>query len=308
MIPLVLVTGFLGSGKTSLLRHWARTRGRTRRWLFLVNEFASVDLDSPVLRETGVEVISLPGGSIFCRCLVTSFLGQLRQIETAARQTPAPPEGVIIEASGMADPRVMQRMLEETGLQARFELFRVVAVADPARLLKLLHTLPAIRAQLESADLVVLNRTDLCAESVTAEAERRVSEIRPGARMLRSVRCEIEWDPFAGRAAPHTAGGDYARCRDPRFSTRVEPARGALDWASFRRALATCAEDVFRVKGYAVVGGQRCRVEYAGGEPTAVPAEEPGPDELVFILRGGGEAAVETALLLPLRSGRWPAA
>ncbi|MCL1888415.1 MAG: hypothetical protein FWF96_06050, partial [Kiritimatiellaeota bacterium] len=97
MIPLALVAGFLGSGKTTFLRR-VSSRNDGRRLAFLVNDFAGVDVDAQLLSDLDGEIVSIPGGSIFCRCLATTFTNALKKI---LRVEP-PVEGVIIEASGMA--------------------------------------------------------------------------------------------------------------------------------------------------------------------------------------------------------------
>ncbi|MBL7076600.1 MAG: hypothetical protein ISS31_03920, partial [Kiritimatiellae bacterium] len=137
MIPLALVTGFLGCGKTSFLKHTV-ARYRDRRIVYLVNEFSPLDVDGALVESEDADVVAIPGGSIFCKCLVTEFIGQLQRI---AREYPDA-EGVIIEASGMANPAVVGTMLHETKLDAIYELATVVAVVDPGSFLKLRHTLP----------------------------------------------------------------------------------------------------------------------------------------------------------------------
>ncbi len=69
MIFLVLITGFLGSGKTTLLRH-INASNPDKKIVFLVNDFSAVDVDYQILSETNDSVISVAGGSIFCKCLV----------------------------------------------------------------------------------------------------------------------------------------------------------------------------------------------------------------------------------------------
>jgi len=128
LIPLSLVTGFLGSGKTSLLQHVLATRGE-RRLAFVVNEFGAVDVDGRLLDVPAGSVVSVAGGSIFCRCKVGEFLDTLPRLVEDADETL---DGVLVEASGIADPRVAWRMFEETGLDARFELRSVLAVVDPS--------------------------------------------------------------------------------------------------------------------------------------------------------------------------------
>lgn len=285
MIPLCLVAGFLGSGKTTLLRRIA-TANRGRRLLFLVNEFSPSDIDGRTLAAEGLDVLVLPGGSIFCRCLVTQFIGQLDAI--AARAAAGPLDGVVIEASGMADPRVIVRLLAETRLDARYELARVIAVADPVRLLKLVRTLPAIRAQLEAADVVVLNKCDLAPPAVCDEAEALARGLRPGAEVLRAVRAAVDLDPFPA-APPREPAGEYAACRDPAFETFRVGYPGEVDVARLAAAIAAAGGDLYRLKGFVRSGGRVVSVQAAGGAPEIKPAPAAGggPFELVCIVRGG---------------------
>lgn len=104
------------------------------------------------------QLVSIPGGSIFCHCLVGEFVRVLGEVAVVDPR----PEGVIVEASGIADPKVVVvGMLAETKLDAMFDLRRVVTVVDPGSFHKLIQTLPAITAQVEASDLVLINKTDL---------------------------------------------------------------------------------------------------------------------------------------------------
>jgi G3E family GTPase len=84
--------------------------------VFLVNEFSAANVDSQLLPADAGPVVSLPGGSIFCRCLATEFIAQLRSLPERFHLPDAPLEGLIIEASGLADPRVVEETLRETWL------------------------------------------------------------------------------------------------------------------------------------------------------------------------------------------------
>jgi len=112
MIPIGLVAGFLGSGKTTLLARWAE-RHRGRKLVYLVNDLGTVNVDTAWLEQHHERVASIPGGSIFCRCLVTEFLARLREVIERHDTPESPVEGVVIEASGMANPLVMADLLRE---------------------------------------------------------------------------------------------------------------------------------------------------------------------------------------------------
>ena len=121
MIPLSLVTGFLGGGKTTLLQRLIE-RNQGRRLAYIVNEFAEADVDGQLLELGEDQVVSIPGGSIFCRCLSGEFLRILQEIPGRFDTPDSPLEGVVIEASGIADPKVTESMLEETRLDRVYEL------------------------------------------------------------------------------------------------------------------------------------------------------------------------------------------
>jgi G3E family GTPase len=289
-IPAALVCGFLGSGKTTVLSHLAR-RLEGRRIAWLVNEFSSRDIDAAILRAIAPDVRAVPGGSIFCRCIVSRFIEELRGI---AEQEP-PTEGLVVEASGVADPRVVHRMLSETRLDLRYRLECVVAVVDPGRFLKLVHTLPNIRAQVEASDVVLINKADLYPEETLRAAEEEVQRIRPAARTLRTVRGAGEI-PFlelgsgcvwAGDSAGHDSG-DYAPSRDPAFVTRELSLGRIRDVEGFRRKLEALSADLYRVKGFVPSESGMLLVEASGGEvsvgPSPVAVEGP---VLVLVLRAG---------------------
>lgn len=301
MTPILLIVGFLGGGKTTLLRRIAE-RHAGRRLAFLINEFSAADVDGALVRATATApALTLPGGSIFCRCLVTEFIETLRALR--ARIAGEGIEGVVIEASGMADPRAMTTMLRETGLDRDYRLAQVVAVLDPARFLKLRHTLPNIVAQIEAADRVILNKLDVCAPEQRAAAEAAVRELRPDAILLPAVQCAVDFELFRD-AARDRAGGAYAPCRDPHYETLAFDPGVAPDFARLARAIAEMREDIYRAKG--LVRGATGAVELwedAGRGLVAEPAPAgAAPTPFVVICRGGAAARVRAALERPLRA------
>lgn len=171
MIPITLVTGFLGSGKTTLLKQIIK-QNRDRKFVYLINEFSTEDIDGALISNDDTDTITIPGGSIFCKCLVTQFVSQLSKIPEHFSNV----ERVIIEASGIADPKVIRKMLKETHLSETYELQSVISVIDPLSFLKLLHTLPNIRSQIEAADLVIINKTDLANQAQNDHAATVVRE------------------------------------------------------------------------------------------------------------------------------------
>ena len=246
-IPLCLITGFLGCGKTTFLKHLIQ-ENRDRRYLYLINDFSVLDVDAQLLAEGGDGIISVPGGSIFCKCLVTEFVGQLKKISELDADNPI--EGVIIEASGMANPRVIGTMLKETRLDAEYELCTVLSVVEPNSLRKLLCTLPNIRAQIEASDAILLNKTDLYEEPELAECEASIRAINDSAPIRRTQFGDVEIDLWGGVSAALELDGEYAKCRDPLYDTFTTEHAERLDLDQLKEELLAREEDLLRVKGY----------------------------------------------------------
>ncbi|MCL1887470.1 MAG: GTP-binding protein [Kiritimatiellaeota bacterium] len=293
MIPLALVAGFLGSGKTTFLRHVSK-RNNGRRLAFLVNDFAAVDVDAQLLSDLDGEIVSIPGGSVFCRCLTTTFTHALKKI---LRLEP-PVEGVIIEASGMADPRCLADLLRETRLDREFEITAVVALADPGTLPKLLKTLPAVRAQIECADAVLLNKTDLFDEAAIVKAENEIRGVRGDAPILRCARGEAAVDFFHGVSRACKIHAAPAPCRDASFLSATHRFQGSRDVAAVASLLDRHAGILWRAKGFVPTPAGMMELQWTlrpedTGRIEIQPAKNKGATPaLVLIARGDADAGL----------------
>ena len=284
MIPICLITGFLGSGKTTLLKHLIQ-KYRDRRIVFLVNEFSSTDVDGVLLSKETDYLEPIVGGSIFCRCLVSQFIQVLERLPSRFGSPQAPVEGVIIEASGMANPRVAALMLQEARLDQQYRLASVVSVVDPGSFLKLIHTLPNIPAQVEAADLVLINKIDLYPKEQIERTEAALLEIQPRLKPKRVNRCQIELDLFRIRSHQEAAG-EYARCRDPHFLEISVQLKSDLDLDGFRAALEKIRDEIYRVKGFVRAGGAWYYIDFSASGFHAEKSTLSRSAELVFILNG----------------------
>ena len=284
MIPICLITGFLGTGKTTLLKHLV-AENRDRKWIYLVNEFSAMDVDGAIVSEKNPDVISIPGGSIFCKCLVTEFIGQMTRIHGQHPDA----EGVVIEASGMADPRVIADMLNETGLDAHFELVRIVSIVEPRSFLRLIHTLPNIIHQVEAADLVLLNKCDLFDEALLLETEQAIRGTKTEARLVRCIRAGVDLDPFGERTSHAGLHGEYAPCRDPCYFSFALALERPVDTAALEKFILDNAEAVYRVKGYVESKDGPLYFDYSRAGFSHAPAAPRDAYGLAWIIEGGAE-------------------
>jgi G3E family GTPase len=288
VIPIVLVTGFLGCGKTTLLKRFVDAH-RSRRFLYLVNEFSPQDVDGVLMQSEGVEVVAIPGGSLFCNCLVTDFIRTLTGI---AKQFPDL-EAVIIEASGMANPKVIEQMLVDTKLDGDYRLSQIISVIDPVSFRKLKAMLPNLSAQIEAADTVLINKEDLASESEMDECRRAVILLNPQADIQVANHCAVDLDLLPVRQARGLTG-DYALCRDPNYETFTTEA--PLEDTTLEQILGRFSDSIYRIKGQAVLSRSLQRVEYASGQLETTPGSPEAPYGLVWIVRGGVGEEIRQAL------------
>ncbi|MBN1510777.1 MAG: GTP-binding protein [Phycisphaerae bacterium] len=295
MIPLAFITGFLGSGKTTFLRHVVRSHCG-RRLVYLVNEFAPVDVDGPLIECPPEDLISVVGGSIFCRCLVTDFIRHLRAVAERAANSDTPVDGVVIEASGIADPGVVPRMLEETRLDGPFRLARVVSVVDPGTFATLVQTLPNLSAQIVASDVALLNKMDLYPPDKVAETERALRDLNASLEIVRTAFCAADIDLFAPRRA-QPLDGQYARCADPNYEVITCTVDRTVDTNALTAALGGLSDVLYRAKGYFPAAAGLQHLDASPSGLTVRPAPRPDlPPRLVFIVRPGARARLEPLL------------
>lgn len=300
-VPIWLVAGFLGAGKTTLLRRLVHGAAG-RRLVFVVNEFSAVDVDAALIEREGGDALAVAGGSIFCRCLISEFVAVLSRVSEGVPGrdgTVFQPDGVVVEASGMADPRSLRRLLAESGLDRRFHVAGVTAVVDPGTLMKLLLVLPNIRGQIESADLVLLNKTDLHAPEAVEKVRKRLAAINPHATVIRCVRCAVEpaiilADGVSARAAQVDAA--FGLCKDPRFEREVLAFPTPLDSGRLRAAFAADDEGFYRAKGVVLTNEGWTHVEWSAGRLELEPSPPTASSSLVMIWSPGQPCPVADRL------------
>ncbi|MCX7010858.1 MAG: GTP-binding protein, partial [Kiritimatiellaeota bacterium] len=171
----------------------------------------------------------------------------------------------------------------------------VTAIVDPGTFLKLLHTLPNIRAQIAAASQALVNKIDLYPAPLLEQTEAALHEINPRLAITRTSYCAAEVNIFD--AAPASdACGELAPCRDPNFESFTLTVPENLDWNKFRAAVAATHNDIFRIKGFARRDGRCVHVDYSSSGWCMEDTANETPPELVFIVRNACTASVQRLL------------
>ncbi len=264
-IPVTVLSGFLGSGKTSLLSN-ALKCGALENTAVIVNEFGKIGLDHHLLSRVEERTLLLGGGCVCCSTredLVVAFLQLLSDVSNGKMEQP---DRLVIETSGLADPSpIWFTVLRHPVLQHHFDVEQVLVTVDAVNgLLHLKRHAESIK-QVVVADRIALTKTDIASETEIRELEALIHSINPTAEIVRSY---LD-DPDAPRI--------FAKGRLSRHH-REEPGNtlpGALhtgntrslsiafdrplDWQAFGIWLSMLLHargvDIMRVKGLLDLGG-----------------------------------------------------
>ena len=332
-IPATIITGFLGAGKTTLIRHLLQNPGG-RKIALIVNEFGDVGFDGQVLADCGSEacspdeIIELANGCICCT-VADDFLPAMEKILSRAE----PPDHIVIETSGLALPQPLVKAFAWPSVRARVTVDGVVTVVDAsavaegrvasdeaklaeqrAKDLSLEHDDPVeelFEDQLRCADLIVVSKTDLVDAAGLARVDKAIAEDRrPAARTVRTAHGMLPADILLGQAAAaeadahnrkshHELEGEEHDHDD--FDTFVLDV-AANDRAAFEARVksAMAIDGVLRIKGLVKLNGKSAPLAVQAVGPRVetwfVPGAERRPGLVVISLKGIERASIELAL------------
>ncbi len=193
-IPVSLIAGFLGVGKTTLLNHILNGR-HGKRIGVLVNDFGEINIDSQLITRVEGETISLANGCVCCSIrddLVTA-IEQLLQLQPR-------PDMIIVETSGVSDPKAAaMAIVMSTTLAATTSLDAIITVVDVSEAPEAdeLNT-RLIEDQIAVADIVICNKTDLIGMESLKDVHRHIKEIQPKSRIIDAIHVNVPLELLLG--------------------------------------------------------------------------------------------------------------
>ena len=292
-VPVTVITGFLGSGKTTLIRHLMQNPAG-KRLAVLVNEFGDVGVDGDILKACADEscpaenIVELANGCICCT-VADSFIPTIE----ALLALPVRPDHILIETSGLALPKPLLKAFDWPGIRSRITVDGVIALADAEAVAdgrfapdvaavdaqraadeSLDHETPlseVFEDQIACADIVLLSKADLASPEQLAKARAIIAAEAP--------RCPPMIDMIEGRIDPQVILGLGAAAEDDLnarpshhdgeddhdhedFESLVIdlPEIADPDLLAQRIAQVALAQDVLRIKGYVAVTGKPMRL------------------------------------------------
>jgi G3E family GTPase len=280
-IPITVVSGFLGAGKTSLINRVVKARAGQERIGVVVNEAGEVGLDGQLLGESSDDVVEIADGCVCC-----TSKGELLDAITRLHRAAGRLDRIIVETSGLADPGPVIDALASITHVLRLET--MVTVVDAVHMVDQLDRVesPEARQQLQLATHVVVSKIDLADDSAIAEVRERAGALNPDAEVIAVARDELDPgllldqfvfaadDAHTGFGHPHEHHHDHLEVDI--FSLELP---GQMDPSRFEGWLGSLlmlnAPDVFRIKAIVALAGESKRqivhgvqtyVEQAPGE------------------------------------------
>jgi G3E family GTPase len=193
-VPLSVIGGFLGAGKTSLLNRWLHN-AQGQRIAALVNDFGSINIDAELIASTLGSTIALTNGCVCCQIGDDLSVALINILEA-----PEPFDAVVIEASGVSDPwRIAQMGMADPGLS----LEGVIVVVDASAVLEQAsNTLlfDTFERQLKAADLIVVNKTDLVEDSALMQIEQWINLVAGPTPQFKTSQAKVPQALLSGHA------------------------------------------------------------------------------------------------------------
>jgi G3E family GTPase len=301
-VPVLLVTGFLGAGKTTVVNHLlAHAEGR--RIAAVVNDFGAINIDAELIAGASDGVVSLSNGCICC-----SLEGDLLRTLAALLRRDPQPEFIVIETSGIADPADVVRNLMDPLIWREAPLETVLCVVDATTPPAAFDDDALLRSQLRAADVVALTKEDLVEAAAAADLRAAIRALHPAAVMVDALHGEVptallfpvdvDRAPVPREVAPRRPSAD-------RFETLSWTSGHPISLPRLQQAIGRLASKLIRAKGLFETVEQPGRLmvfQLAGGRATLAPGgalpAEMARTRIVFIAELGvlSKAEIESIM------------
>lgn len=243
MTQFFLITGFLGSGKTTFLKSFLpRLKGKDIQ--LIINEFGNTGVDGSLLSDYGTTLQEICGGSIFCSCKLDRFEEALNDCLSTN------PEIILVEASGLSDPTNIRKILENYQQQGKLHYQGCVCLVDCVRFHKVLNTARVCKKQLMVADIILLNKIDLVSINEIENLKNLIKQHAPIPPIYCTKYGEINFPIEKLEVITPPSLEELAHRPDitlQKLSLEIDESMSKYELEKF---LQLFAEDTARIKGY----------------------------------------------------------
>lgn len=247
-VPVTLVTGFLGSGKTTLVNHILSNRAGVKAAV-LVNELGDIGIDNDLIVAAEGGMIELSNGCICCSTnndLVDSIVRVLGRSD--------PVDHILVETTGVADPLPVAQTVQRPEFRDALRLDAIVAVTDAEQFSLDLFDGHTVRSQLRHADAILVNKCDRVGEERLGSVEKKIRAVNAEARLLRTTQSAaplpLILDADLHRPASHGRGHHHDHLDEDGFVSLSFESDRPFSVARFQEFLDNRPPELFRGKGF----------------------------------------------------------
>lgn len=282
-IPLYILTGFLGGGKTTFLEKMI-LNFKDQKIAVIMNEFGKTDVDGELISHLPIMLEKINNGSIFCSCKSDKFVDVMVGIIKEK------PDVLIVESSGLANPATMPKILELVSklTNESFDLKANIGIMDATNVYKLAQTAVMIASQIAHSDIILLNKVDLASDDQVRMSKDVILEHNPNVEIIETVYCDIPLSLL------------FEELKDKKGKTKLPIYKHLLGLQNFLVKIETpvsrsllidwmedFAEDVYRIKGFVLLKEGWYFVEVASGQINTKKVEEEHNESSLVILAPG---------------------
>ncbi len=244
-IPFHIISGFLGSGKTTFLKRIIEKYASEIKIGIIQNEFAPANIDGAELKKSDKDfnLLEINNGSVFCVCLLGDFVRSLEKFIDEYQ-----PEVLIIEASGLSDTTSIAEVISAGSLAGKIYLASNWCVVDAQNFAKVGLMKQRVFHQLRMADVVVINKTDLL-EAGTEPVRAEIKKANPFAEIRETTFCNIDFE-LGNSAINKFYFGEIKSLPRPSVNSMVIKSGRKLSRISLELFLNDWAPKAYRIKGF----------------------------------------------------------
>lgn len=245
-IPITIISGFLGSGKTSLLTH-ILSSDHGKKIAVLVNDFGKLNIDAEQISTIEGETISLTNGCICCTIRDDLLTEVLKLLEKKPL-----PEHIIIEASGISDPALVAHTFLMPAMQGVVEVDTIISMVDADQTLLMDDQFKGLaQRQIQVADLVIINKIDLVNESKLKTVREYIRNTVAKTRIIETINGQAPLSLVLGVGGfDINKSESLAKSKNIEFQTWTYQSDKQFTFMALRKAIEDFPKDIYRVKGF----------------------------------------------------------
>ena len=283
-IDLYVLTGFLGSGKTTVLLNLIETLKEEKVGI-IQNEFGKLGIDGTILKRDNIEMVEINRGSIFCSCLKLSFAQALAEMSKMDLKY------LFVESSGLADPSNIEEILDGVKVMAgdKYDLKGVLCLIDAVNFIEQLSDLETVNRQLKHCHMAIINKVDLINDEKLETLIEEIRKINPACDIITSTYGKFNTDFLSMDLLKNkwVEGEETTNSPDTKPKSLMMNFEGTVDKIKLEEFLNIIKKDSYRIKGFFKLNDGWNQIDVVGNNIDYKECEPKEISQLVFISKIG---------------------